>query len=285
MPIRFNRHPSPVPRVPGTFDRRGSLAPSEGGLASGIGEDWDRQAAGDDVVSTPAILLVEDSADDVTLTRWAFAKAGITTEIVVARDGVEALDLLLPGDGRPAPCPAIVLLHLNMPRMGGLELLARLRAQTSTRLLPVIILTSSAGDADVCRRVRSRREQLHPETGLHRGVRESRSNSGDVLAHRQHHPPLTWPRMIRNISACAIPAGSYAVERGEPGLSRLAAAPLNGGAPFLPNRACTHSHHPAGGGREVRRPALGLPVPAAPSRGVPRRTLPACRHIHRAAGR
>lgn len=96
-----------------------------------------------------AILLVEDSADDVTLTRWAFAKAGITTPIVVARDGVEALDLLLPGDGRPALCPAIVLLDLNMPRMGGLELLARLRAQTPTRLLPVIILTSSADDADV----------------------------------------------------------------------------------------------------------------------------------------
>lgn len=95
------------------------------------------------------ILLVDDNGDDVYLARHAFAQANIAREIVVARDGVEALALLLPEDGRQPLRPAIVLLDINMPRMGGLEVLARLRAVPSTRSLPVIVLTSSAQDRDM----------------------------------------------------------------------------------------------------------------------------------------
>jgi two-component system response regulator len=98
---------------------------------------------------TDAILLVDDNPDDVYLTTSAFRKNSIMNEIIVAQDGVEALDLLLPGDGRLGIRPAIVLLDINMPRMGGLEVLARLRADKLTRLLPVIMLTTSAEDRDI----------------------------------------------------------------------------------------------------------------------------------------
>ncbi len=95
------------------------------------------------------ILLVEDNADDVYLTRYAFEHNNISNEIVVAHDGIEALTLLLPTDGRQPLRPAIVLLDINMPRMGGLEVLARLRADPSTRALPVIVLTTSTQDREV----------------------------------------------------------------------------------------------------------------------------------------
>jgi two-component system response regulator len=96
-----------------------------------------------------AILLVDDNADDVFLTVNAFRKSDIDNEIVVARDGVEAMDLLLPSDGSAPLRPAIVLMDINMPRMGGLEALARLRADVLTRYLPVIMLTTSAEERDI----------------------------------------------------------------------------------------------------------------------------------------
>jgi two-component system response regulator len=96
-----------------------------------------------------AILLVEDREDDIVLTTRAFRRAGIDNEIVVARDGVEALALLLPQDGSTQLLPAIVLLDLNMPRLGGLDVLQRLRAEPTTRLLPVIILTTSTEESDI----------------------------------------------------------------------------------------------------------------------------------------
>jgi CheY-like chemotaxis protein len=99
------------------------------------------------------ILLVEDNPDDVELTLRAFKKCNIVNEVVVARDGVEALDYLF-GTGAYAGrdlsvMPAVVLLDLKLPRIDGLEVLRRLRADERTRCLPVVVLTSSNEDQDV----------------------------------------------------------------------------------------------------------------------------------------
>lgn len=91
-----------------------------------------------------SILLVEDNPRDEELALRALRKNQIANEVVVARDGQEAIDLLL-HDG---PLPALVLLDLNLPKIDGLEVLKRLRAEPRTRLLPVVILTSSAEDRD-----------------------------------------------------------------------------------------------------------------------------------------
>ncbi|AOV16445.1 two-component system response regulator [Acidihalobacter aeolianus] len=98
------------------------------------------------------ILLVEDNADDEELTIHAFEKNRISNQVIVARDGVEALDYLF-GTGAwaerdPRDVPAMVLLDLKLPRVDGLEVLQRIRADERTRFLPVIILTSSNEDRD-----------------------------------------------------------------------------------------------------------------------------------------
>jgi two-component system response regulator len=99
------------------------------------------------------ILLVEDNPDDEELTLMALQKNNILNEVVVARDGVEALDFLF-GEG-PQSCsqrrvlPSIILLDLKLPRVDGLEVLKRIRAEERTRMLPVVILTSSREDRDV----------------------------------------------------------------------------------------------------------------------------------------
>ena len=99
------------------------------------------------------ILLVEDNPDDVDLTLRAFAKSNIANEVVVARDGVEALDYLFATGahvGRAsAPLPQLVLLDLKLPRIDGLQVLERVRANPKTRLLPVVILTSSTEQRDL----------------------------------------------------------------------------------------------------------------------------------------
>ncbi len=101
----------------------------------------------------PVILLVEDSGDDEALTLRALRKSNVANEVVVARDGEEALDYLFatgPHAGRdPRDVPQVVLLDLNLPRLGGLDVLRRIRADERTRLLPVVILTSSREEEDV----------------------------------------------------------------------------------------------------------------------------------------
>lgn len=97
------------------------------------------------------ILLVEDNPDDVALTMRALKSHNITNEVMVARDGVQALECLFGTDGRPRPAelPAIVLLDIKLPKINGLEVLKRIRADEQTRLLPVVILTSSDEERDV----------------------------------------------------------------------------------------------------------------------------------------
>ena len=92
------------------------------------------------------ILLVEDSDDDVELTRRAFAKHRLANDIVIASDGQQALDILF---GEKALTPQVVLLDLNLPKLSGLDVLRRIRADPRTVLLPVVVLTSSDHDRDV----------------------------------------------------------------------------------------------------------------------------------------
>lgn len=98
------------------------------------------------------ILLVEDNPDDEALTLRALRKHNILNEVVVAHDGVEALDYLFAAGawaGRdPRQLPQVVLLDLKLPRIDGLEVLRRIRADERTRLLPVVILTSSNEEQD-----------------------------------------------------------------------------------------------------------------------------------------
>jgi two-component system response regulator len=94
-------------------------------------------------------VLVEDNPDDEALTLRAFKKNKIRNEVVVLRDGAEALAYLLPGDGDGAPRPALILLDLNLPKVGGLDVLRRMRADERTRLIPVVVLTSSKLDEDI----------------------------------------------------------------------------------------------------------------------------------------
>jgi CheY-like chemotaxis protein len=98
------------------------------------------------------ILLVEDNPDDVKLTLRALQKNNILNEVIVAEDGVEALDYLF-GTGKFAGrgtdlLPQVVLLDLKMPKMDGLEVLHRIRADERTKLLPVVVLTTSSEDKD-----------------------------------------------------------------------------------------------------------------------------------------
>ncbi len=96
------------------------------------------------------ILLVEDNPDDVDLTLRAFKKSNLLNEVVVARDGVEALAYLLGDEGKSEVLsPQVVLLDLKLPKIDGLEVLRRLRADDRTRLLPVVVLTSSREEQDL----------------------------------------------------------------------------------------------------------------------------------------
>jgi CheY-like chemotaxis protein len=98
------------------------------------------------------ILLAEDNPDDVKLTLRALKKSNILNEVVVVEDGVEALDYLF-GTGKFAgrdtgELPQVVLLDLKMPKMDGLQVLQRVRADNRTKLMPVVVLTTSSEDKD-----------------------------------------------------------------------------------------------------------------------------------------
>src|SRR5580704_3909600 len=99
------------------------------------------------------ILLVEDNADDEALTLRALKKNNISNDIVVARDGVEALDFLFGIGGYAgrdtSNLPELVLLDLKLPKVDGFEVLRKLRADSRTNLLPVVILTSSKEQQDI----------------------------------------------------------------------------------------------------------------------------------------
>ena len=96
------------------------------------------------------ILLVEDNPKDEALTLRALKKANVANEVIVARDGAEAIDYLLAPrpDGSLNPLPRLVLLDLKLPKLDGHEVLARIRAEERAQLLPVVILTTSVEDSD-----------------------------------------------------------------------------------------------------------------------------------------
>lgn len=103
-------------------------------------------------MKTKHILLVEDNPDDVELTVRALAKSHVANSLDLASDGVEALEYLA-GTGKfagrdPDVLPQVILLDLKMPRMDGLEVLRRIRADEKTRLLPVVVLTTSSEERD-----------------------------------------------------------------------------------------------------------------------------------------
>ncbi|MBI4301344.1 MAG: response regulator [Chloroflexi bacterium] len=98
------------------------------------------------------ILLVEDNSDDVDLTLRAIKRNNIANDVIIARDGVEALDYLFAtgsqqGNGRLMP--AVVLLDLRLPRLDGLDVLQRMRSDGKTRCIPVVVLTSSKEEQDL----------------------------------------------------------------------------------------------------------------------------------------
>lgn len=102
---------------------------------------------------TVLILLIEDNPDDEELTLLAFEENSISNQVVVARDGVEALDYLF-GTGKFADrnldvMPALVLLDLQLPRINGLEVLEKMRADNRTKFLPVVIMTTSNEQQDL----------------------------------------------------------------------------------------------------------------------------------------
>jgi two-component system response regulator len=104
-------------------------------------------------MSTKTILLVEDNPSDIDLTKRALSKGHILNELVVAEDGQEALDYLF-GTGMyatrdSARAPTLILLDLKLPKVDGLEVLRRIRGDSRTKRLPVVILTSSKEEQDI----------------------------------------------------------------------------------------------------------------------------------------
>jgi two-component system, response regulator len=104
------------------------------------------------MIRSHTFLLVEDNKNDVELTLRAFEKSKVVNDIVVARDGEEALEYLFATGshaGRDPAMPEVVLLDLKLPKVDGLEVLRRMRADPRTRRLPVVVLTSSNEDKDI----------------------------------------------------------------------------------------------------------------------------------------
>lgn len=98
-----------------------------------------------------SVLLVEDSAPDVEITADAFEDAGLAVELTVAKNGHIALELLRAATGADGQMPQLVLLDLNLPKVGGLQVLEFIRAQPALQALPVVVMTSSRSPADLDR--------------------------------------------------------------------------------------------------------------------------------------
>ena len=105
------------------------------------------------MVNGKKILLVEDNPRDVELTTRALQKSNVSNGMKVVEDGVEALNFLFGEDGKsgcpPDELPVVVLLDLKLPRIDGLEVLRRMRASEKTKLIPVVVLTSSNEESDL----------------------------------------------------------------------------------------------------------------------------------------
>jgi CheY-like chemotaxis protein len=113
------------------------------------------------------VLLVEDSPGDVRLTREAFREINKAVRLHVARDGVEAMALLRrEGDHVDTPRPDLILLDLNLPKMDGREVLARIKEDKDLKSIPTLILTSSEAQADI-----TKSYQLHANCYLSKSVR------------------------------------------------------------------------------------------------------------------
>jgi two-component system response regulator len=100
-------------------------------------------------MTNQSILLVEDNPDDQELTLRALKKNNILNDVTVAQDGAQALEFLFPSSGGDAILPGLVLLDLKLPKVDGLEVLHRIRADQRTRIVPVVVLTSSAEQEDI----------------------------------------------------------------------------------------------------------------------------------------
>jgi two-component system response regulator len=100
-------------------------------------------------MTSRSILLVEDNPDDEMLTLRALKKNNIINPVIVARDGAEALDRIFNETSNGGPAPGLVLLDLKLPKVDGLEVLRRIRADERTRIIPVVILTGSKLEEDI----------------------------------------------------------------------------------------------------------------------------------------
>ena len=97
------------------------------------------------------ILLVEDNPQDVEITMRALEKKQVKNRVIVARDGQEALDILLPSNGSNGTLPGLILLDLNLPKVSGREVLERIKQEPNLKRIPVVVLTTSTRDEDVTR--------------------------------------------------------------------------------------------------------------------------------------
>jgi two-component system response regulator len=100
-------------------------------------------------MTSQTILLIEDNPDDQLLTLRALKKNNISNKVVVAGDGAEAIEYLFPADGVEQELPGLILLDLKLPRIDGLDVLHRIRADERTQIIPVVVLTSSKEQEDI----------------------------------------------------------------------------------------------------------------------------------------